>query len=1832
MTEPASTESEPTIEPIAIIGMACRVPGARNIDEFWQNLVNGVESIRPLSDEEMLAAGADPKKLEDPQYVKASPVLDDIDGFDAGLFGFSRREAEILDPQHRIFLECAAAGLDHAGYDPANYPGEIGVYAGSGNGEYQWDNLVPNKPLINAVGQMAVALANNPDYLSTLVSYKLNLRGPSLSVHTACSTGLVAVHLACEAVRNGECDMALAGGVSVELSQQMGYLYNEGGILSPDGHCRTFDADAQGTLWGSGTGVVVLKRLSDAIADGDTVHAIVLGSAVNNDGSNKVGFSAPSVAGQSQVIGQALGVAGVDPSTVGYVEAHGTATSIGDPIEVSALTDAFRHGTDEREFCALGSVKPNIGHLAAAAGVVGLIKTVLALEHETLPATLHYKRPHPKIDFGASPFRVVAENEPWPRGAAPRRAGVSSFGMGGTNAHVVLEEATPQPAPTPTAAPQALVLSARTSSALDTMTADLVEHLRGNPGLELADVAHTLQHGRRAREYRRAAVCTDVADAIDLLSGAAPRRMITGRAGAQRQTVFMFPGQGTQRVGMLRELYEHEPVVREEIDTCAELLARELGFDLREVLHPAPDAAEAAARQLDDTATTQPALFAVEYALAKLWMSWGVVPDALIGHSLGEYVAACIAGVFPLDVALRLVAARAKMMGSCPPGGMLAVHHDADQLGDLAARGLSLAAINGPASCTVSGPAPAIDAFAAELESTGVSSTRLRTSHAFHSTMMEPIRARYAELLAGLELGSPTIPILSNLTAEWLTAEQATSAEYWTNHMCEPVRFGPGLAQVMREAPSVLLEVGPGATLCGLARLQLTAETPDPVPTLPRKAGDDRSALLGAAAALWARGVTLDWDATSVQERRRVPLPGHPFEHQRYWIDAVPALPAETATPSKREDKQPLEDWFWVPGWRQTPLPAPVAQDATESHDSWLVFRDDQGVADRLVAALRERNEHVVTVTAGAQFESPGIDEHVIRPEHADDYKRLLDVLDAELALPSVVMHAWALGRVPDAALASPLEHAGQEVARGFSSLMLLAQSFAARRLTEGVRIDVVTSDSREVVGGDLLSPARAMVTGPCRVFPLELPGITCRHIDLSLSAPGASESAAVDALLSELRNAQTADPEVAYRAGKRWVPTLEPTRLECGAAEHADLRPGGVYLITGGLGGIGLSLAEDLARRSQAKLVLVGRSALPPRAQWPQLSQADDRQARQLRDLLALEQLGAEVLVLSADVTDPAQMAHVREEAIARFGTVHGIIHAAGVAGGTMVEAHSSETAARVLAPKVTGTLVLAQVFEQDTLDFLVLCSSVVSVAGGLGQVDYCAANVFMDAFASGHSTPNTPIYSVNWGAWLEVGMAVETHARAAFRDIERGMRPLAIDHPLLESGVQRDDDRSVTCSAALNAETHWALDEHRIHGTPVLPGTGYLEMVRAAFDRDGDGRPAELRDVVFLAPLAVPDGESKDVRVVLQDGPDGTQFTVESVTNGHRQQHARGAVGWGEEEPDAVHDLDAIRGRCPRRIDDQELSASASGMLTFGPRWSSLRRVFAGDGEELAFLEAGTAVRDDLAAMVLHPALLDEATAFGEFGSGDGQYLPLGYGRVTVRAPMPPRVYSHLRYRDGTSSNVIVCDIVITDEAGNEIVDIRDFMLRQVDTAAMQISVSSEGPSDPGANASRSVTATAAGADDGTVGIHPAEGGEALLRMLGARPGSQVVISAKHLPTLIQTVAELDLDRLTEELDGTALGDPEVAAELLDGDYVAPTTDLERSLVELWEDAIGARGIGVEHDFFEVGGDSLVAVQLMSRVRATIGVKLPMRSLFESPTIVGLAEAIEASLQVTA
>jgi acyl transferase domain-containing protein len=1213
-------------------------------------------------------------------------------------------------------------------------------------------------------------MSNDRDFLTTRASYKLNLRGPSINVQTACSTSLVAVHLACQALLHHECDLALAGGASVAVPAKAGYLYHAEGISSPDGHCRAFDADAQGCVSGSGIGLVVLKRLADALADGDTIYAVIRGSAINNDGAQKVGYTAPSVDGQAAVIAEALALAEVAPDTISYVEAHGTGTALGDPIEVAALTQAFRNGTARTGFCALGAVKTNIGHLDAAAGVAGLIKTTLALQHRQLPPSLHFASPNPQIDFAASPFYVNAQLTAWPTASGPRRAGVSAFGIGGTNAHVVLEEA-PASAPAAPGRPwQLLVLSAKTDAALAAATTNLAAHLRQHPEISLADVAYTLQVGRSAFRQRRVLVCRDQREAISALESCDPHSVLTDCSAAQaRPVAFLFPGGGGQRVRMAQEIYDTEPIFHDWVDRCAALLQPHLGRDIRSVLYPdQPD--KEIRRQgdkesadllvslppclvdepaLDQTGLALPALFVVEYALAQLWMAWGVQPQALIGHSLGEYVAACLAGVFSLEDALALVAARGRLLQQLPAGLMLSVALPEAELRERLDARLALAAVNAPTLCVVSGLASAVIELEQALRKEQVECRRVPIAVAAHSALVEPILAEFAECVERLELRPPQIPCISGVTGTWLADGEATDPRYWVRHLRQTVRFADGVAELMQDPARMLLEVGPGSALSSMARQQAPAGSAlTTLASLPKRHDQqsDAAMLLTTLGRLWLAGASVDWRAFSAHEqRRRVALPTYPFERQRYWVerrrsDADGAV--RNAPLYKRPDQA---DWLYVPAWKRTSLPqAFEPSQLAEQRSGWLLFVDAEGLGATLAEQLEQAGQDVVTVLAAATFARLGDRRYALDPRQRSDYAALLADLGARGLRPAHVVHCWSVG---------PVDSFEQAQFGGFYSLIFLAQALD-QHSADPLEIAIVSSGTQAVTGEEYLIPERATLLGPVRIIAQEHPQITCRAIDIVLP-PAPRRGQLAGQLLAELTSG-LADPLVAYRGGYRWAQIFEPLRAGALRVERSRLRQGGVYLITGGLGYVGLALAEELARSAQARLVLVGRSTLPDRSVWEYwlAGHAEhDAISVKIRAIQALEQQGATVLALSADVADQAQMQSVIDQAQARFGALHGVIHAAGATG------EQAFRAIQTLGPtesewqfqaKVHGLQVLEAVLSGLELDFCILCSSLSSILGGLGFSAYAAANLFMDAFAHRHNQEQpVPWVSVNWEGW---------------------------------------------------------------------------------------------------------------------------------------------------------------------------------------------------------------------------------------------------------------------------------------------------------------------------------------------------------------------------------------------------------------------------------------------------------------------------------------------------
>ena len=1344
---------------IAIVGLVGRYPGAATVDELWRNLCGGVESISFFSGEELAAAGVAPEQLADPRYVRARGVVAGTDLFAASFFDVPPREAQVLDPQQRVFLECAWEALEDAGCDPRRFPGRIGVFAGVGMNHYLM-NLAAHPELVQAVGRFQVMIGNDKDYLATRVAYKLGLRGPALTVQTACSTSLVAVQLACESLRTGQSDLALAGGVTIGPKPDTGYRAEKGGIASPDGHTRPFDARGEGTVAADGAGVVVLKRLADAVAEGDRIHAVIRGWALNNDGSDRVGFTAPGVAGQAEVIAEAQAMAGFEPASIGYVEAHGTGTPLGDPIEMAALAQAFGGDGEVAVACAVGSIKGNLGHTDAAAGVAGLIKAALAVETGLIPPSLHFAEPNPRIDFGAGRFHVPTALTPWQPDGGPRRAGVSSFGIGGTNAHVVLEQAPAVPAPDVAERPwQVLPLSAKTPAALERAAERLAEWIAGHPEADLGEVAWTLQTGRVELGQRRAVVARDLAEARVALSG---RQAVSGAAG-EPQVAFLFPGQGALEgavaSGAVAALYRAEPVFRAGIDGCTDAFAAHLGWRVRDVLGITTDQVGGMDGRLARTGFAQPALFALEHALAGLWMEWGIRPSALLGHSLGEYVAATAAGVMTLEAAAALVAARARLMEALPDGAMLALPLSEEQVSERLARlapepGLSLAAVNGPRRTVVSGPEEEVAAFGAALAAEGIAGRRLATSHAFHSAMMDPVLADIRAAVAGAGLEAPAIPYLSNLTGDWITAGQATDPDAWVAHLRRPVRFADGLARLLAEPGRLLLEVGPGETLGRLARQQAAGRAAV-IPSLPEAA--DGTALGQALARLWTAGAEVDWQRVQGGRRRRVALPTYPFERERYWVDRGPAPQAARGAALVKRER--IAEWFYRPVWRS----APLAMDEAAERASWLVFADPDALGRRVTARLEAAGAEVVTVFPGEAFSCLGEATFTAAPGKAEDMAELLAALRAQGRTPARALHLWGLQ--PLNGNAASLDRAQE---RGFASLLHLVQAWVRAFPAAPLALTVATTGLQKVLAGDAVEPAKAALLGLAKVVPQEHPALRLQSVDVE---PEAAANGAADRTAARLLAEAGADdaPEVAWRGDERWVQDYEPLAEPAGPLR---LRAGGAYLITGGLGRLGLLIAEVIAAEAPgARLVLVGRTGVPEPATWPDwlASHPDtDPASRRLRGLQALEAAGAEVLVARADVADPTALRDALQTARGRFGRLDGVIHAAGLVGATVpVRDTTAATAELQLGPKVRGALaleaLLAELPVADRPDFVILISSLAAVLGGLGMAAYAAANRTLDALAEAHSPyPDkmsgepagaTAWLAVDWDAWRFAG-----------------------------------------------------------------------------------------------------------------------------------------------------------------------------------------------------------------------------------------------------------------------------------------------------------------------------------------------------------------------------------------------------------------------------------------------------------------------------------------------
>lgn len=1301
---------------IAIVGMACRFPGATTPDQLWRNILGKVESVQFFSEAELLEAGVPQHQLERPNYVRAAAVLDEIDGFDAALFGISAREARVLDPQHRIFLECCWAALEDAALDPSRSEARVGVFAGSNLSDYalqQLDALAGG----GSAAYMEALVGNDKDYLSTRVSYRLNLRGPSLCVGTACSTSLTAVALGCQSLQTLACDVVLAGGVCITLPRVRGYEYgSEGDALSSDGHCRAFDAAASGTAPGQGAGVVVLKRLADAVADADPIYAVIRGYALNNDGSDKVGYWAPGITGQTEAVLEALELAGIDAADIGYVEAHGTGTPLGDPIEIAALTAAFRAHTSARGYCAVGSIKTNIGHTSQAAGVAGLMKATLAVHHAQLPPSLNFEAVNPRLQLPSTPFYVNTEPRPWP---GTRRAGVSSLGLGGTNVHVVLEQA-PAPMSQEPVGPALLPLAANSERAFIALTQQLASHLAQHGELSLQSVAASLQRGRRQLPYRGYLVASSLAQAADALDKGAVTRRARRIAARAPEVVFVFPGASSVDLCAVARLAAAFPSLREALAEGVQH-ASGLGIDLGALLEPAPDAARSTPLASSDYALELPrnlaSVLVVEVALARFLLELGVRPAAVLGHSSGEYAAACVSGALDLGAALELQIGRARLLASIPKrGAMLSVNVPADQLAGRLPPGVEVSAYNADDVSLLSGEADVLSALEGRLSGEGLVCQPSSVLGAAHSRFVDPILAPLGALAAQLKTAVPTLPWISSTSGELMPAAVPT-AEHWVKHTRAAVRFVQAVGVAACHEGRMFVELGPGGHLSTLiTRIVRARGLSNPAySSMPGPKSDAVEHLLSQVARLWTAGAPVDLVALG-QTRGVVParLPTYPFEHVRYWIDPGERDPRATHQAGAALDIGPISasgPYLYRPIWVRTPLPSQAAADRTLL--PWAVVSDGCPLCAALVAQAQRHNRELVQLDDAAA-------------KGAVSYRHVIERLAERCPDGAVVLHCHAGAARSSDAGARLLEPPA------------LAHALSGSGYAAPLQWVLLTRAAQPVLGHEEVPIAISSMAAAVRVLPRELPNVQARWLDLECEdRPRAWEDAAQQVCAELATPASFHD--VAFRHGRRWQREYRRvgTSPDAATAAPALLREGGRYLITGGLGRMGLSLAQYLAELPAVSLALTHTRELPDEATWPQHANEDAEVGSTGQILHALLQLRARNLRLQiarVDAADEDAMRALVARLQTAWGGVDGVFHFAATLEDKAFGLLSDESTPAVdtnTGPKARGALVLAQLARTSRFEFCCLASSIAAELGGLGNYGYASANRALDALA---------------------------------------------------------------------------------------------------------------------------------------------------------------------------------------------------------------------------------------------------------------------------------------------------------------------------------------------------------------------------------------------------------------------------------------------------------------------------------------------------------------------
>ncbi|MDW3191301.1 MAG: beta-ketoacyl synthase N-terminal-like domain-containing protein [Cytophagales bacterium] len=1306
---------------IAVIGMACRFPKSRNIQEFWEHIRAGDELVTQFSDEDLKTFGVDPKIKADPGYVAAEAIVDEPGHFDAAFFGIPDSDAMMMDPQQRLMLEVSWNAMEDGGYVPKDAAQNCGVFVSGGNNKYHLENILTNPEKMDEIGDFQVEIGNSVNFLATRISYLFNLTGPASVVQTACSSSLVAIHYACQALLNGECDLALGGGSKVAIPQQYGHVYTEGGVKSKEGHCRVFDQEASGFVNGNGCGMVLLKRLEDALEDGDQIYGMVKGSALNNDGSEKIGYTAPSILGQQQVIREALDMAEVTPESISYIEAHGTGTKLGDPIEIDGLKHVFQ---SDQPHCALGSVKANMGHLDAAAGVAGFIKAILTLHHREICPQINFNVLNPAIQLDGSPFYIATAAQSRKKQQHPFRAGVSSFGIGGTNAHVVLEEA-PRPVGAPITTPEGyslITFSGKTEAATTFYAEKLASFL--TPETNLSDLSSSLWHQKAHFQYRTAVV----AKTFEALNQALKDTEASVRAYDRPKIYFLFPGQGSQYTHMTRELYDQNLVYRTHLDICLKILHNLSGTDFKEILFSTQEEDE----RIHETQYAQPLVFAVEYALAKVFADMGVVPDAMIGHSLGEFTAACLSETLSLEASLELVLIRSRLMQSMPRGSMVSVSLNGERkFLEALPESLQIAAINSESNYVISGDTPAVALLEEQLAEKSIKHRRLKTSHAYHSPMMAGMLDAFESAIKKFDYQPPKIPFVSNLTGEWVSSSDI-SADYWKRHVKHPVRFLDGI-RLLDQEEAVFIEVGPGSALSYLSNQTLpdksivnlippNAKSPEPLQQLYEGLGK-----------IWELGVPIDLTRTMHSDSRRIRIPGYAFDHKKHWL--------EPGTHSKPFTGESTDELTYIPYWKRIHF----SPDQKLKEKNLLVIGDN--IPERLIKALRENCKHLTLVKSGKRFRVKK-DAYSLDFDKAVQCEQLLTALKEKNLLPQHIIHGLSITK-GDPRIT--VENAGIMLNQWYYSLLNLLRALGPYS-HQGISVDVLTNGVFSVLGNEQVTPLKATLAGPVKVAPFEYEGLRSRLIECSFDDWKRYQPLGMQNLVDYLQSDhQPGMKMVALRGNTFWEQAYQSEKIQ---PKQDPFRQKGVYLITGGFGGMGSTIAKFLAENYQAKVALFSSSSIPPREQWDlPLNEKDQQKVSVLR---SIDELGGEVMSFAVNIADHSSMKEAFADICSSWGDIHGIIHTAGKADyGGILSNRTNGSIHEILESKVHGHLVLKSLSSHLALDFFINFSSIGNQIYGkkFGQIGYNSANEYLDACA----TINGPEQTLNWCDWLDVGMTFE-------------------------------------------------------------------------------------------------------------------------------------------------------------------------------------------------------------------------------------------------------------------------------------------------------------------------------------------------------------------------------------------------------------------------------------------------------------------------------------------